>query len=205
MSLADEPQLAGVARRIADVFADEDDRRLELLDWLEDHGHGSTPFNRIPAEVLEQARRELGHPAPSAAAPPVTKTFTPDPAPPAPADAKPPATPAKETTMPCGNCGSKDHNRRTCSKPPAGATVKAAPKPPPPPKPARPARGARIEIRVETVDDLLGRRDELLAELDQVDGRIARALAAKEDELAKLRAAVKAASQRAAAAAEKAA
>ncbi len=113
MSLATEPQPGRVQGEIADRLAGYDRRHEELLGWLDRNGYGSTPQKQIPAEVLERARRELGHPAPSA--PPALKTFTPAarPSPPeAPALAAPvraapaPATPAEERPM----------AEKTCSK-----------------------------------------------------------------------------------------
>lgn len=74
-SLADEPQLAQVHAAIAEGYAGDDARRRELLDWLDAHGFGSTPFRSIPTDVLARARRELGHPAPGAPAPPVGATL----------------------------------------------------------------------------------------------------------------------------------
>ncbi len=90
----------------------------------------------------------------------------------------------------CGSMGSR--HLATCTR--------KAPKLPPAPKRSRPARGVRIELRVEDVDELLERRDALLQELEHVDDRIRKCLAAKEEELAKLRAAVEAATKRAQAA-----
>jgi hypothetical protein len=73
MSLATEPQVLGSFGRIAERFADADDRQFELIRWMEKHGYGSTPWEQIPTAVLEQARRELGHPQPPR--PPAPKTF----------------------------------------------------------------------------------------------------------------------------------
>ncbi len=49
--------------------------------------------------------------------------------------------------------------------------------------------GPRVELRVETVDELLALRDALFAEIEQVNQRINAAIEAKEAELAKLKAA----------------
>jgi hypothetical protein len=190
VSLAEEPQVLGVAAEIADAFADEDGRKLELLDWLDEHGFGSTPQNQIPAAVYAQARRELGHAAP--AAPPPLKTFAPPPPHPDPEErAQPPsggsptarniprnipahvapAEPAARTETvsmrTCKQCGKTGHDRRTCpelKKTPAAAPAKngAAPKA----EALGAPRDARlVNFQAMTVDELVSLRAAVFAEL----------------------------------------
>lgn len=161
-SLADEPQLAQVHAAIAEGYASDDARRRELLDWLDTHGFGSTPFRSIPTDVLARARRELGHPASGAPAPPVVKTFTP--APPAPVQTSAPPVvegplsyPPRRQNMSCGNCGSKDHNRRTCDSPTKKPSAKA-PEAKPTDPPRRPkAKGPTKDLGLEdcSLEELL--------------------------------------------------
>lgn len=112
---------------------------------------------------------------------------------------QPPAPPAEEETMPRGRrdepwpcCGStRFRHFKDCKEAGKKAAAKVAPAPKPAKAPRVP-RGVPVALQVETVEELLARRESLLAELAAVDLRIGDALAAKEAELVKLRAAVKA-------------
>ncbi len=84
-----------------------------------------------------------------------------------------------------GICG----DAAACAKRAGGAPAPAAKKAPPA---GAKAKGERLRIRVIRggVEELLARRDHLLAELDATDAAIREALAAKRAEIAKLEAAV---------------
>lgn len=229
MSLADEPSHLGVAARVAEAYAPSDERRSAYLDLLVKRGGTcrgcgagvgdallevhpgvcATCFRLRhlrpdPALLAElEARRD---PLPAPPAPPAVKTFRPAPRveaekraepPPAPRPAQPAAP--QEVPMPCSNCGSKSHNRRTCDQPAKLERRQPAKAPalPPAPKLVRKPR----TVRVDDADELLERRKELLSELERVDEQISLCLAAKEDELARIKAAVQAATKRAAEAA----
>jgi hypothetical protein len=182
VSLATEENTGGVIDGIAARFADADARRRQELDEAIRTGKREQDRKLCPCGCLAP----LGE---CAAGRPRARSENAQP-PPAPRPAQPEAR--KETPMPCGNCGSDMHNRRTCPKPAkdAATTTTKAPAPAPKPQPVAPAkRGPRVELRVETVDELLARRDALFAEIEQVNQRINAAIEAKEAEFAKLKAA----------------
>lgn len=205
MSLAEDLNTGGVIAGIESRFAEEDGRRGAYLDLLVKRGGTCRGCGSLVNDAMLEE-----HPGVCGACFRMKK-LRPDPAllselaalslsPPAPAPKPAEPEAPKETTMPCKSCGKEGHNARTCSglEPKKAAEKAPAKAKAPPAAPApKPARGPRIELRVETVDELLDRRAQLLGELDQVDARIRAALVAKEDELAKLRAAVEAAKQRA--------
>jgi hypothetical protein len=132
MSLAEEPQVLGSFGRIAERFADADERQFDLIRWMERNGYGSTPWGEIPDQVLERARRELGHPEPPR--PPAPKTFAAPPQTdlekraalaPAPAPRTPPATPKPAKSLDVAAA-----EPRSAEPPPAPrAPVHAAPAP----------------------------------------------------------------------------
>jgi hypothetical protein len=78
------------AARTAERFADQDAAQWKLIGWYERNGWGSTAQDKIPREVVDRARRELGLP-PLPPAPVPIRPRTPAPA---------PRAAAKETTMP---------------------------------------------------------------------------------------------------------
>ncbi len=206
MSLATEPNTGAVVASLEAHFADDDERRLQLLDWLEAHGYGSTPQDRIPAEVYEQARRELGHPEPAEA--PAVKTFTrpphteveqraqPLPAQPAPAENETPGKPATEAeTMDgkkCTKCGKalrSDNKRGLCGNKKACEARGGGKRPA-----ASPARARAAPKRAATSRELAGLEVEDLLELrSEVDGELKRRRDEAEEQLSKLTAALGAA------------
>jgi hypothetical protein len=134
MSLATEPQLASVHGRIADVYADRDERRgawLKLLltkggtchacgasvndGMMEKHpGVCGVCFLKRKVRPDPELLAELAalSAAPESLAP-ALKTFTPDPPASVPAEPKP-----EETAMACPECKSPSRHRTGCSKNP---------------------------------------------------------------------------------------
>jgi hypothetical protein len=107
-----------------------------------------------------------------------------DPTPAPRASAEPEAP--KETPMPCGNCGSKGHNRRTCpkEKPAAAAPAPAkVAKLPAAPKAvrAKPARSVAdvldVDLDAVGVEDLVALREDIDTELKSRRNRAAAELA----------------------------
>lgn len=178
----------------------------------------AAPFTMTDPELAAKAARRARE---AAAAPPhleaekraeapATHAPAPDAAPANPEVA--PAQPAEEEAMAktCSKCGKglrADNtsgacgNRRACAER-AGGAKRVAPKLPPAPAGSRPTRrGGRVRLQVVAkkgdVKDLLAQREDLLARLEAVDAAIQESLATRKAELARLEAAVQAATARA--------
>lgn len=172
MSLATEPNTAGIHARIAEAYADEDARRTAWLDLVVKQGGtcrtcGATVADRFislhPGACATCMKRGRGQPY----------TFT--------AFAVETSAPTtEEIPMPCSVCGKPGHNARGCSK-------RADPKPTTPPaaEPARPAKVAPLrrpppsprahpELAGQSLEQLLAARKAAVETVNQVDAELVR-------------------------------
>lgn len=196
-AFVEEPSMAGVHVRVAEVFAAEDEARSAYLDelvkrggtcrgcgaavndkgLLEHPGVCGVCFTRKKVEPIRIEHQPLPPPAP--AAPPRIKTFT----------RAVPAEPAKEETMPkgyargaaCRSCkATGPRHKKDC---PEDGSVAA---------PEVPAGGGgrRKAARELDTEGLLARRDALLAEVADIEQQIRARIADEEARLDRMRAAV---------------
>ena len=123
MSLALDENRGGVLAGVAARFAHEDAERMRLLDEEIRRGRGCLAPIRQYAVKARAETSIVAHPRTVARRCACGNKLRSNnasgicwkcqPAPKHPVSTRSP----KETTMPCGNCGSPDHNRRTCEKP----------------------------------------------------------------------------------------
>lgn len=209
MSLADEPSHLGVAARVAEAYAPSDEWRSAYLDLLVKRGGtcrgcgtsvGDALLEVHPGVCATCFRHRHLRPDPALVArlaelseqveeplPLEVKTFTRS-EPPAQGPAEEEHMPRGQRDAPCRGCGTKSTRCKadcpTRKKPKAALAPKLVRKP--------------RTMRVDDADELLERRKELLSELERVDEQLSLCLAAKEDELSRIKAAVQAATKRAA-------